>query len=47
MYGYATVSYTQILYHLKFLKGQYVTTAILKVKKANLGKLAFVWSNYE
>ena len=33
MYGYATVSYNQILDHLKFLPAlTAVTTAVLKVK---------------
>ena len=50
MYGYATVIYNQILDLLKFwLVLTTVTTAVLKVKlfKAILDELAFVWSNYE
>ena len=50
MYGYATVSYNQILDHLKFWPAHTaVTTAVLKVKKivAILDELTFVWSNFE
>ena len=50
MYGYATLSYNQILDHLKFWPPHTaVTTAVLEVKKkqANLDEQTFVWSNYE
>ena len=50
MYGYATVSYNQILDHLKFWPVlTTITTAVFKVKIvwANEDELTFVWSNYE
>ena len=50
MYGYATVSYNQILDHLKFWPAHTsLKTAVLKVKKilAILDELTYVWSNNE
>ena len=50
MHGYATVSYNQILNHLRLWPTlTAVGTAVLKVKlfKINEDELTFVWSNYE
>ena len=50
MYGYATVSYNQILDHLKFWSAHTViTTAVLKIEKILdiLDELTFVCSNNE